>query len=91
MLVLAPTDRRRPDCADGLAHQREVHQEHCQLLIPDIHVGCIDWAENSRIHQNIASNAGTFVRMAGHLESLLQSRVICGCGVRQLKVFYASA
>ncbi len=75
--------------ADGTVKYRSVPMEEWQVLIPDAHVGFIDWDEYLRNQATLAVNAAAFLpapsRIAAPREgaALLQSRAICGrCGQR---------
>ena len=82
---------------DGTVRQRRVPREEWPVLIPNAHVGFIDWDEYLRNQATLASNASAFFPAPSRVAAprkgaaLLQSRVICGrCG-RRMGPRYAGA
>ncbi len=74
---------------DGIKRTSRLPMEQWHTLIPEHHVGFIDWDEFCTNQDIIAKNAMTFAPSPAHSASprdgaaLLQSRVICGqCGSR---------
>ena len=87
-------NERQPD---GTVKQRRVPREEWPVLIPNAHVGFIDWDEYLRNQTTLAGNAAAFFPAPSRVSAprkgaaLLQSRVICGrCG-RRMGPRYASA
>ena len=84
----------------GIDHKKRIQKlpmEQWHTLIPDHHVGFIDWDEFCRNQDIIANNALSFATSPGRNATpregaaLLQSRVLCGrCG-RRMKIAYKQA